>query len=252
MKNHPPKVSFLQGAVLFSAIACMDVTSAATVITANTPGSNGQPGTNVAIPNTFGDNISLAAPGNGVFVTSAGVTGVVGTPDIDLTWSRSGTAGGQNRWESHQWGGSGLANTGGGVIQIDGSVVGSTYSVTFTPTATTAVRVNGFNFIGDTNGDVYEYRVDLVNLTTNLTVATVSPATWTTNHALPSSGGPSISLNYDGELGIAYRLDMVRIAGAGSGSNIAIDNLSFDQIPEPSAAFLGALGALSLLRRRRN
>lgn len=196
-----------------------------TVISANTPNANGMGATNGNVTATFGDNIALAAPGNAVFQTSAGVEGIVGTPSIGLDWSRSGTASGASAWQYHSW-----TNAGGGALQMDGSVTGSTYSVTFTPSTNARLVLHSFQFIGDTNGDVYQYRVDLVNVMTNEVVFTTSPASWTTATASsPNNGAPTITINYTASTNDPHRLDLVRIGGAGSGSNIAIDNLSFDQ-----------------------
>lgn len=53
--------------------------------------------------------------------------------------------------------------------------------------------------------------------------------------------------NFDG-LRIFTRLQK---SSTGTGDFMLVDNLSIVQIPEPSAALLGAIGALALLRRRR-
>ncbi|WP_265595847.1 PEP-CTERM sorting domain-containing protein [Verrucomicrobium sp. BvORR106] len=226
--------------------------SAAAVILANSPNANGQPNTNANLPATFGDNVSLAAPGSAVFATSAGVVGVTGTPDIGLTWSATGGSS-ANAWQSHAW-----TNAGGGALQMDGSQLNSTYSITFTPTATTGVVLGGFNFIGDTNNDSYQYRVDVVNLMTSQTVFTASTDLWTTNRSLGFNNAPAVNIDYTGELGVAYRMDLVRIGGTGTdgstaGSSpvdIAIDNLRFDQVPEPSRVILLGLAALACVGRR--
>ncbi len=237
---------------------------AATIIRADTPNANGQPNTNQPIPATFGDNITANSPAAAPFVfeTLPGVGGVTGTPDINLTWSATGGTN-NNRWESHTWGGAGSANTGGGVLQMDGAAINSQFSITFTPgNATTAVVLNSFNFVGDTDSDGYQYRVDIVGLTLNTVVLTSTTVPWTTStsqnpgNTNPDlwAGAPAVLLNFTGEAGVAYRLDLVRTGtptGASSPVDIAIDNLSFDQIPEPSIALLTGLGALALSRRRR-
>ncbi len=199
---------------------------ARTIVAANTPGSNGMGATNSNIPATFGDNIALAAPGNAVFATSAGAAGIVGTPNIDLNWTYTGASTG---WQFHAWTGA-AGKAGGGALQMDSAVVNSTYSVTFTPSGGAKVVLNSFNFIGDTNSDTYQYRVDLVNVTTGATVFTTTPALWTTNTATsPYCAAPTITINHTAATTDPLRLDIVRIGGAGVAGNIAIDNLDFDQ-----------------------
>lgn len=235
---------------------------AATIIRANSPGANGMGASNANIGSTFGDNIALAAPGNAVFETFAGTTGTVGTPDIGLTWSATGGTN-ANAWQFHAWGGAGAANSGGGVLQMDGSSTNSRFSITFQPTIDVAVMLNSFNFVGDTNGDIYQYRVDIVNLTTFAVDFTTTTGTWTTavgqnpGNTDPDSwaGAPQVVMNFTGDIGTAYRLDLVRLnsdtTNAGSRVDIAIDNLSFDQVPEPSSVLLGGIGLLTILRRNR-
>lgn len=225
--------------------------SAATVILANSPNANGQPASNANLPATFGDNVSLGAPGSAVFSTSPGVVGIVGTPGIGLTWSATGGSA-ANAWQSHTWSGSG-GNAGGGALQMDGSQINSVFSITFTPTAASGVLVGGFNFIGDTNGDSYQYRVDLVNLATSQTVFTATTDLWTTNTSLAFANAPSVDIGYTGDLDVAYRLDLVRIGGTGTSSavDIAIDNLRFDQVPEPSRAMLLTAALIMGVMRRR-
>jgi len=244
---------------LMAGFALLSAISHATlIIRANTPGANGMGASNSNVPQTFGDNVALAAPGDAVFETSAGVDGVVGAPDIGLTWATTGGTN-ANAWQFHTWGGATVANTGGGVLQLDGSAVGSTYSVSFTPNPGWAVVLNGFNFVGDTNGDTYQYRVDVVNLVSTAVDFTTSASLWTTATAQNPgtngtfAGAPAVPLGFTGQLGIGYRLDLVRVGGTGASSSvdIAIDNLSFDQtaVPEPAAASLLLLG-IALLRRR--
>jgi len=229
--------------VLFSTLSFLagGPLDAGTVIRTNTPGANGMGAQNAAVPAGFGDFIALAAPGNAVFATYAGAHGVTGTPDVDLGWSSSGGTN-ANRWEFHAWAGAGAGNTGGGVLQMDGSAINSRYSITFTPAAGVAVILKSFNFVGDTNGDSYQYRVDVVNTATNAVEHTQTTASWTTNTAQnPSANGtfagaPQVTLDFTGSPGVAYRLDLVRIGGAGANSavNIAVDNIDFDQSAPPN------------------
>jgi autotransporter-associated beta strand protein len=242
--------SRLLPSLVLLASAC--ASSAGTIIRANSPGSNGMGATNTAIPATFGDNIALSAPGNAVFETYAGSGGIVGTPDIELTWSATAGSNG-NRWESHAWGGATAANTGGGALQTDGTQVNSTFSITFTPGTFSAVKLNSFNFVGDTNnGHTYQYRVDVLNLNTSNVDFTTTTAPWITATAQnPGTNGtfanaPAVTLNFSGAKGVSYRLDIVRITPpsgtTGGPVDMAIDNLDFDQIKFSSAiSWSGAL-----------
>ncbi len=209
---------------------------AGTIVRANPGGTQ-----NTNVPQTFGDNISLEAPGNNVFETYEGGDGTVGTPAIGLTWSVTGGTD-ANAWQFHNWGGAGAANTGGGVLQLDGSVTGSRFSLTFTPEAFATVKINSFNFVGDTNSDSYQYRVEVVSLSDETVVFTTDTPLWTTDTAQNPgntdppvwAGAPKVEIGYTGEQGIAYRLDLTRIddysARPGSRVNIAVDNIDFDQL----------------------
>jgi len=252
MSMSPMRFHFVLALILFPSVNFI-ASQAGLIITANTPGANGMGATNAGIPATFGDNISLPEPGDPVFLTYSGATGVVGTPNIGLTWSSVGGSN-ANRWEFHSWGGAGVANTGGGVLQMDGTITNSVFSITFTPSANAGVRLNSFNFVGDTNnGSTYQYRVDVVNLSSPGLVFTQTTAPWITSTSLTPSnsssyaGAPEVIIGYNGELGSSYRLDITRIAGSGGAVDMAIDNLNFDQIPEPSSALLFLLG-ITLVR----
>lgn len=219
--------------------------TATTIIT-----NNGRSSSSVVIAQTFGDNISV---GTVDITVAAGINGTIGTPNVGLGWSATG---GSNaaRWEHHIAGGS-TPSAGGGALQMDGSQVGSTYSVTFTPDAGYGVVLGSFNFLNDTTGGNvnYNYTINLVDVTNSTTVYTsnfnFNPSI---SNTVPLS---TITVNTTGAIGSTLRLEFVRSAAVsgteGSAVDIYIDNLRFDQVPEPSAALLGAIGVLGLLRRRR-
>ncbi len=248
--SYAMKSRLLPSLILFAATCASD---AGTIIRANTPGANGMGASNGVIPATFGDNISLSAPGNAVFETYAGTGGIVGTPDIGLTWSATGGSN-NNRWEFHTWGGATVANSGGGALQPDGTQLNSVFSVTFTPGTYSGVKLNSFNFVGDTNnGHTYQYRIDVVNLSTSEADFTTTTAPWITATAQnPGTNGtfanaPTVNMNFSGEKGVPYRLDIVRITPpsgtTGGAVDMAIDNLDFDQIKfTKEIAWSGALG----------
>jgi MYXO-CTERM domain-containing protein len=203
--------------------------SAATVITAD-----GTPWTdNTAISSFSGFGSNVTTTGNGHYTISPGLTGVVGTPDITLNFQDIGT-GGQGWDEYTKWDGR------GNVIQMESST--NTQTLTFTPSATQAVLLTSAAFDEWSGGG---------NLTVNWTVTgaisgTISSGTWTR-----STGGRDI-VNFaaTGALGEALSLNMTRTSG--SSSYFAVDNLTFDQVPEASSMLLGAagLGALAMRRKR--
>ena len=232
-----------------------------TVIIANPGGpSNG------AIPQGFGDRVTSSSSGN--YNNAFSVTGG-GTPHIELAWSAIDNVNGSvTRWEFHNWDHSVTAD--GGVLQLNGSdgatgtvgdedpfVTNDVHQITFTPDAGYATIINGFNFIGDTNGDTYQYNWRV--LENQHVVASGQTDPWSTDHTQVGrptwDGAPNVNINYEGGLGSELILEIAQSIGStGNGVNIAIDNLSFSQaqaVPEPSSAALLGLGGLALLLRRR-
>ncbi len=249
----------MKSTLLLLALALAPPAGATTIIRANSPNANGMGATNAALPANWASNVSLAAPGNPVFETAAGVDGIVGTPNIALAWSAAGGSA-NNRWEFHTWGGATTANTGGGALQLDGTQDGSVFSITFTPdNPAVSVVLHGFNFVGDTNnGHDYQYRVDVVDVSLGDVEASVTTPLWQTNTSLNPgnsstwAGAPGVDLNFTGDPGRAYRIDIERIAGNGTAGHVdmAIDNLSFDQtapvVPEIVTSPAGPATAAAL------
>ncbi|MGC4013600.1 MAG: hypothetical protein QM755_03635 [Luteolibacter sp.] len=201
--------------------------------------------TNAAISNTFGDNIPNAGG-----VTGTTVTLGQGTPNIDLTWSATGT-GTNVRWEFYTdsvWT--------GGVGQLNTANTGNAFSVTFTPQAGYGVSIESFNFFSyyasstdasSTNGE-FSFDWAVVRSSDSVTVLNGSTGLFT-----GGSASPAITVGYVAPDAGAYSLVLTRTGGAGGNANIAVDNIAFSQfaVPEPSAALLGSAGLLGLLRRRR-
>lgn len=77
--------------------------------------------------------------------------------------------------------------------------------------------------------------------------------------ATPDSNASNGANSNDGDFDsltnqtITFSMPLVRSAGTASNDFVDFDNitLNFEQVPEPSAALLGGLGLLALLRRRR-
>ncbi len=148
--------------------------------------------------------------------------------------------------------------------QIGSLATGQTITISF--------QVQQDNFSGNNYAN---YRASLVlfdgastrNSTENLLNNTVALLAQTNGTATSNSSWDNISFSYtvgdpvldnngaaagtsttwlDGLLGYDIA---IRFAGQGYGA--VIDNVSVDVIPEPTAALLGSLGLLALLRRRR-
>ncbi|MFC4993808.1 PEP-CTERM sorting domain-containing protein [Rubritalea tangerina] len=238
MKRRPTSlITFLIGGIV-----SLGVAHAGTTILI---GNNGS-GTNLSIPDTFGDNI-------GGDITGVATTTGGGTPTVDLTWAASGGTN-ANTWQFHTWGGADSAA--GGAFQLDGSSTNSVFSITFDAGTSHVFTLNGFNFVGDTNNDTYQYRVDLVQVG-GATVYTSTTPLWTTDTSAVQEGAPSVDVNFTGVAGASYRLDLTRLnddtGDAGSRVDIAIDNLSFSStaVPEPSTSLLLGMAGLGLLVRRK-
>jgi hypothetical protein len=178
----------------------------------------------------YGDNVSANSADYTVY---AGRTGIIGTPDIDLDWVGIG-------WDTYiDWDGR------GSVAQTDFGD-GNLLSIMFMPSAISAVRVVSFQldeWAGGGAGSI-DWSLD------GPISGRLAFGNWTMTDAGGRSGlfpdvtgavGENISLNF-------------KLAG-GDPYYLALDNLTFDQVPEPSTWALGALGAVALgaaaMRRRR-
>ena len=163
---------------------------------------------------------------------AAGVLGL-GTPDIS-PWT--GWAGG---WDTYTaWDGR------GNVAQTDYNA-GATQSILFTPAAGIGVKLQSFDLDAFAGAGASS-----INWTvTGPGSGTLASGNWTKTTA----GGrdvitlPAAAVGQPGE---AVTLSFTRVSGGSS--YFAIDNLTFDQVPEPSSTMLGglALGAAAMRRRR--
>jgi len=210
--------------------------SGETKIVANSGGPH-----NDAIPDTFGDRVTDT--NNGIYIHAFEVT-QGGTPNIDLTWSTINNLNNNNtRWEFNNWGGA--ITDDGGALQLEGSkgdssgdpdpfIRNNVHQITFTPDPGFAATLIGFNFIGDTNGDTYQYNWRVIRLSDSAVVASGQTPQWTTDDSKigrPNwDGAPSVDINYAGVPGEAFRLEIAQSIGStGDKADIAIDNLRFSQ-----------------------
>jgi hypothetical protein len=112
-------------------------------------------------------------------------------------------------------------------------------------------------------GGANSYTFSLVNVTDNLVLGSatynfITPTVAVADTYAVVGTGLSVNITYDNTLGsLAGDTIALRISGAGSPNPNAfnntawVDNISVTAIPEPSAALLGGLGLLAVLRRRR-
>lgn len=202
---------------------------AATIITADgTPWAD-----NVAVGSFAGFGSNVTTTGNGHYTVSAGLTGVVGTPNITLAFNDVGT-GGQG-WDQYtNWNGR------GNVMQMESST--DTQTITLTPTASQAVVLNSAAFDEWAGGGSLAINWSVSGTTSG----TISSGTWTRS----TGGRDLVNFAATGALGEVLTLSLTRTSG--NSTYFAIDNLSFDQVPEASSMLLGAagLGALAMRRRR--
>ena len=188
----------------------------------------GFPGNNTAIASLpdYGDNVSTSSVD---YTVSAGLTGVVGTPEITVDWI--------GQWDTYtNWNGR------GSVAQSDFNG-GAIVSILFTPSMPSAVRLVSFELDEWAGGGAGNITWDVSRPVGGV----VASGTFT----MTDAGGRSlISPNVIGALGETLTLNLT--LNSGLPSYFALDNLTFDQVPEPSALALGAaaLGAATMRRRR--
>ena len=161
-----------------------------------------------------------------------------GTPNIGLTWGSDNWP--DTRWEYYNTSGGlwGDGTGGSGVVQLQGSAVGTTEDLTFTPNnPSAAVTVKSFAFFAYYNdNERFTYNVRVVSGTHVLSSQTVSfLSDGTKNHP--------VSINYTGTPGQTLKLQLRRVASTlgageveGNEYNNAIDDIAFAQTPATTFA----------------
>lgn len=164
-----------------------------------------------------------------------------GTPNVALTWSTVGPEG----FEIYN----GWPNGGGAVYQMDSAGTSDAYTVVFTPDAgfDVVLTSTGINVWDNPANLGFDIDWTVVGSTSGTlgsgSILAAEEAETTLNFGVTGTGSESLTMT------------LTIGATAGTGSYLAMDNLSFDQvaIPEPSTSLLAAagLGALALRRRRK-
>jgi len=161
-----------------------------------------------------------------------------GTPGISLTW---GGGPGTSRWEYYN---DAVWSAG----QLDGSTNGAFHSILFTPIASVAVRLDSLNFHPYyVSAETFNYSWSVRDGSTVLTSGSIIfSSDATKNHP--------VNINYTGNVGESLTLRLDRTGGTGIGQNIAVDDVRFAQVPEPSTLALlsmGCLAGIAVRARRR-
>ncbi len=178
---------------------------------------------NAAIIQSFGDNALVSSEG----VSVAGF----GTPNIGLTWQATPVAGGAARWDFYIddiW----------AAGQLDSSHVGDRHELVFTPNAAqAAVVIKSFNF--------HPYYLSTERYTYDVSVLageTVVSGPLNVTFMAESAKVP-VSINYTGNAGQTLTLRLARVASIlgegeteGENANIAVDDITFAQLPETELA----------------
>ncbi len=172
-------------------------------------------GTNINIPNTFGDNIAAAETGISV------VNGT--TPNIDLTWSSSG-----GTWQFYndaEW---------TGAAQLDNFQTGNQFDLTFTPDAGFGVNVDSFvfdDYAGFAAGNTFDWTL-FQNDAAGPVIASGSEVTANGQNLAVATG---MGAPFAGP--VLLRIEDT--TPGGSGADQAVDSISFTQAATPVGPLTG-------------
>ena len=185
----------------------------------------------------YGSNVGASSADYNV---SIGAAGVLGTPDISLTWGTGYQT--YTAWDGR-----------GNVAQTDFNLA-SPIDLVFTPTADAGVLVSSFALDEWAGGEDSSVSWSLFD-----SVGTLASGVWNNRNFANDPGDLGgrdtiltglTAANINVGLPVTLRLTH----NSGLVSYLALDNLTFDQVPEPSVVSLGllgaGLGALAMRRRK--
>jgi len=179
----------------------------------------------------YGSNVSASSAD---YTVSLGAAGVTGTPDIALTWGvgyQTYTA-----WDGR-----------GNVAQLDYNVQPGSIDLLFTPSAGAGVLLSSFSLDEWTGGGNMD-----VNWQVFDSIGVLASGNWTRN----TGGRDTITTGLGvGDIRGGQAVTLRLTLNSGTTSYVALANLTFDQVPEPSSLALGlaglGLGAVAMRRRRK-
>lgn len=166
----------------------------------------------------------------------------IGTPNVTLQWS---PVTGSPEWESYDNAGwtnaSSVGGSNTGLYEFDSALTApKIFLIAFTPDAGFNVVLNQLD-MNAYSGTAYNYAFDWT--VTGETSGELGTGTWN----VPNSANTIFSLG--GLMGADSEKITLKfqVTAGTSGNGIAMDNLSFDQLPEPSSLLLSWIGLLACL-----